>query len=96
MAIIDITGLDKAEVLHVLYQKARYKGLGLYAAVIKYSVEDARRDYEASECKYFDYLYGRVIKVDLSKDSFDSWLYDRDNGIHAAEEAINKLRGKTK
>jgi hypothetical protein len=92
---IDITGLDKAEVLHALYQRAHYKGLGLYSAVIKYSVKDARRDYEASESKYFDYLYGRVLKVDLSGDSFDSWLYDRDNGIHAAEEAINKLRGKT-
>ena len=96
MAIIDITGLDKAEVLHALYHRSRYQGLGLYAAVIKYSVEDARRDYAASESKYFDYLYGRVLKVDLSKDSFDSRLYDRDCGEGAAEEAINKLRGKTK
>ena len=96
MAIIDIEGLDKAEVLHALYHRSHVQGLGILQAIPAYTVEDARRDYEASDCKYFDYLYGRVLKVDLSKDSFDSWLYDRDNGIHAAEEAINKLRGKTK
>ena len=95
MAIIDIEGLDKAEVLHALYHRSHVQGLGILQAIPAYTVEDARRDYEASDCKYFDYLYGRVLKVDLSKDSFDSWLYDRDNGIHAAEEAINKLRGKT-
>ena len=37
---------------------------------------------------YFDYLYGRVMKVDLSKDTFDPFLYDRDNGQGAAERAI--------
>lgn len=27
----------------------------------------------------FDYLYGRVLKVDLSGDEFEESLYDRDN-----------------
>jgi hypothetical protein len=28
---------------------------------------------------YFDYLYGRPLKIDLSSDVLDSRLYDRDN-----------------
>ena len=38
---------------------------------------------------YFDYLKGRVMKIDLSGDSeLDPRLYDRDNGAGAAERAI--------
>lgn len=94
MAIIDITGLDKAEVLHALYHRSHVQGLGILQAIPAYTVEDARRDLDEQPGYYFDYLHGRVLKVDLSKDSFDSWLYDRDCGECAAEEAIDKLRGK--
>jgi hypothetical protein len=42
---------------------------------------------------YFDYLQGRVMKVDLSNnEEFDPWLYDRDNGQGAAAEVIEALR----
>ena len=37
---------------------------------------------------YFDYLYGRVMKIDLAGDELDPWLYDRDNGEGAAERAL--------
>jgi hypothetical protein len=32
------------------------------------------------------------MKVDLSGDAFDAWLYDRDNGQGAAREVIANLR----
>lgn len=41
---------------------------------------------------YFDYLKGRVMKVDLSKDEIETAMYDRDNGQGAAEIVINELR----
>lgn len=37
---------------------------------------------------HFDYLKGRVMKVDLKGDEFDPWGYDRDNGQGAAMNAI--------
>lgn len=37
---------------------------------------------------YFDYVKGRVLKVDLSGDEVETWLYDRDNGEGAAEKAL--------
>ena len=37
---------------------------------------------------YFDYVKGRVIKVDLNDDAFDERMYDRDNFPGAAFEAV--------
>ena len=92
MAIVDISGLDKAEVLHSLYEGSHTQGMGFLAAVDKYTLEDARKDYERSSDKYFDYLHGRVLKVHLDGDSFDSWGYDRDLGEGAAQTVIDGLR----
>ncbi len=95
MSVIDIKGLDKAEVLLALYNGSHCQGLGFLQAINTYTLEDAKRDYkEHIEYfnGYFDYLHGRVLKVDLSGDSFDSWLYDRDCGEGAAARAIDELR----
>jgi hypothetical protein len=37
---------------------------------------------------YFDYLYGRCLKVDLSGDQVDPWGYDRDNGGPGAFQRV--------
>ena len=37
---------------------------------------------------YFDYLKGRVMKVDLSKDELNTAPYNHDNGPNAAEDAL--------
>ena len=34
------------------------------------------------------------MKVDLSQDTFDGWLYDRDNGEGTAQKVIDELRAK--
>jgi hypothetical protein len=40
---------------------------------------------------YFDYITGRVMKVDLLETKLDTRLYNRDNGPDAAERAIRTL-----
>lgn len=55
------------------------------------TVEDAQKILEGGQTD-FDYLQGRVMKVDLSEDTLDPWLYDRDNGQGAAERAIAEVR----
>lgn len=94
MGVVDIRGLDKAEVLLALYNHSHIQGLGFLQAVDNYTIKDARLDYEQSKSKYFDYLHGRVLKVDLSKDEFNDFLYDRDCGEGAAQKAIDELRRK--
>jgi hypothetical protein len=96
MGMIDITGLDKAEVLLALYDGSKYQGLGILQAIPTYTLEMAREDYEKSPDKYFDYLHGKVMKVYLGKDEFDDRFYDRDNGLGAAHAVIKNLKNRLK
>lgn len=96
MSIINIKGLDKAEVLLALYNHSHYQGLGFLDAVSSYTIEDARKDIKDNPSCYFDYLHGRVLKVNISGDEFSSTLYDRDCGEGAAEAAITELTNSKK
>lgn len=94
---IDISGLDKAGVLAALYNRAKPQGYGfLQFRPGDMTIEEARSIIE-KEClssmqyMYFDYLFGRVMKVCISRDALDPGLYDRDNGQGAAAEALSVL-----
>lgn len=99
---IDIKGIDKAELLAALYSRAQVLGLGALhakpgdltpeetaALVIRHT--DSRGDRTRI---YFDYLHGRVMKVDIGGDTLDSRLYNRDNGDNMAEDIVAALRAK--
>lgn len=89
---INIEGLDKAEILIALYNNARTQGIGKSPLRVEESMsrETALRLLQSRD--YFDYIDGRVLKVDLSGNVLDPWLYDRDNGKEVAERIIAKLR----
>lgn len=100
---IDITGLSKAAVLAALYNRAQPQGLGfIHFDPTPWTEADAEAYItnngsvmvqSASRLDlYFDYVKGRVVKCDLSGDSFDSSLFNRDNGSGAAESVIEELR----
>ena len=90
--MVNIKGLNKAEVLCALYNASKVQGLGfLQATGEDMTVNEAEQILK--QITDFDYLYGKVMKVDLSSDEeFEEWLYDRDNGQGAADIAINNLR----
>ena len=92
--MINIEGIDKAEVLCALYNASKVQGMGIFlSADIPMPVEEAQilLEYGTS----FDYLHGKVMKIDLSDDKqFEERLYDRDNGIGAAQRVIDHLREK--
>ena len=92
--MIDIKGLNKAEVLKALYDGNHIQGMGFMQAVPEgtVTVEHCQQLLDFTGYPYFDYLYGRVLKVDLSKDEFDERLYDRDNGQGTAARIIRRLR----
>lgn len=92
--MINIKGLDKAEVLVSLYEGAKQQGYGLQHEKRKITVEEAREMLKANQ--YFDYVNGAVMKVNLSSDEeFAEHLYDRDNGAGAAQRAVDKVKQKT-
>ncbi len=92
--MVDIKGLDKALVLKALYEQSHAQGLGglVHAGVptLEYFAGLLERE------TYFDYVGGRVLKVDLSGDEFDERLYNRDCGEGAAQRAVDSVRAEQK
>jgi len=89
--VINIKGLNKAEVLAALFNNAKSQGMGIY-----YSSSDPMPKEDAQEIldsgqTYFDYLKGRVLKVELKGDELQTGLYDRDNGQGEASRALRLL-----
>lgn len=94
--MISLVGLNKADVLAALYNASHPQGLGFLhyrpESMNRATAETLLAEHPNQDRIYFDYLMGRVMKVDLSGDSLDPSLYDRDNGQGAAEKAIFSLR----
>ena len=91
--MIDITGINKAEILAALYNNAKPIGMGfLHYTPEPMTIEAAEN--LLKENQYFDYLKGRVMKVNLSGDQLRTELYDRDNGTGAAAKALAHLLPK--
>lgn len=89
--MIDISKLNKAEVLAALYNSSRQQGMGLLNPEGRQQMNKEQAADLLGKITYFDYLQGRVMKVDLKGDSFNEGLYDRDNGSGAARAAISHL-----
>ncbi len=84
------TPKNKAAALAALYNHSRPVGLG----ALHFNPEPMTEEQAAELLKShqrFDYLHGRVMKVDLSDDEFNPRLYDRDNGQGAAAFAIRGI-----
>lgn len=92
--MVNIHGLDKSEVLKTLFNCAKQQGLGLMNQTGKQPMQiDTAKALLKDGKTYFDYILGRVLKIDLSSNiEFDERLYDRDNGTGAAAKAIEGLR----
>lgn len=89
---VNISGLDKAMVLKALYDRSHIQGLGYLQAVPEGTVTIEYCRKLLDKTTYFDYLHGRILKVDLSEDEFDELLYDRDNYQGAAKDAVQMCR----
>jgi len=49
-------------------------------------------DIEFMTTKYMDYVHGKLMKIDISGDKVNTFLYNRDNGKNAAEDVIEQVR----
>lgn len=92
--MVDITGLNKADVLAALYNNSRPQGMGFLQAVPGIMTRGEAEEL-LNQGTYFDYVNGRVLKVNLESDvEFREYLYDRDLGSGAAQRVIDNLREK--
>lgn len=98
MSNVNIKGLDKAKVLQALFNNSKYQGFNSwmeedqeYKKSQNMTEEKARSIIENGSTQ-FDYLQGRVMKIDISGDTLDPWGYDRDNGQGAAARALQNIK----
>ena len=89
--MISLKGKDKAEVLMRLYNNSHPVGMGIIEAEERDMTPGEARQWIDNSDQKFEYLKGRVLKVDLSGDEFNPFLYDRDNGQGAAEKALQEV-----
>lgn len=89
---INIAGLDKAVVLATLYNAAKQQGLGRLEAAGTFQMTSitAQAHFDQGQTE-FNYLHGRVLKLEFDSDELDVRLYDRDNGQGAAQRALTHL-----
>jgi len=99
--MVSIKGLNKAEVLSTLFNSSKIQGFNaqmVARGLMKYPRPITKDEAQAilnemGENKYFDYLNGKVMKINLTSDEeFDEWGYDRDNGEGTAKFAIDTLK----
>lgn len=88
---VSIAGLSKAAVLAGLYNASRPQGMGFAQYDPEPMTTEKAQEIIDAGHTYFDYLAGRVMKVDLSGDSFDPWGYDRDNGEGKAATVVRAI-----
>ena len=99
--MLNIKGLDKAEVLYSLWHNSHAQGisfLGLPQTKEGFTLDRAKelikeRGYDPEGenrpyCLYFDYVDGHVIKCNITGDEFNEELYERDCGEGSALKAI--------
>lgn len=91
--MVKTTGVPKSKVLAALFNNARTQGMGILHFNPNHIMDEHEAEEILKKSKDFDYLEGRVLKVNLSNDDgFEEWLYDRDNGNGAAQRAIDSIK----
>ncbi len=88
---MNISGLNKAKVLAALYNNSKIQGLGFLDGDRTRMTESQAEEILKTQT-YFDYLKGRVMKIDLSGEDVNTRLYNRDIGDGEAERVIESLR----
>lgn len=88
---MNIKHLSKAKVLATLYNGSKVQGMGILQTRENEMSEAEAQSLLDGGITYFDYLHGKVMKVDLSSENLDTRLYNRDNGEGKAERLLSAL-----
>ncbi len=95
METIDVSDIARGQLLASLYNSSKPQGLGiLHFTPEEMSPSEAVKllNPDLGKPSYFDYLQGRVMKVEINGQTLDPWGYDRDNGQGAAQSVVDRIR----
>ena len=84
---IDITGIDKVELLRELHKRQITAGFYGFTFGIGPAFDDDKAREVVSK-GYIDYFCGRAMKVDISGNEACPRLYDRDAGTGVFAEVV--------
>ena len=107
---IDVSDIKPEHLLAALYNAVSPSGMGVLQAKPgdmtsdeakallcgdvqegDYPVDRQRQDNKPA---YFDYLYGRCLKVEINSKTLRTGLYDRDYGQGAAQRVVDSVRSQ--
>lgn len=91
---INIENIDKLSLLKELWSN----GSPAYFFQLHTFIEPPSFNYEIANNslnKYIDYFCGRLIKMDLSGNEVDPFLYDEKYGSGTVQKIVNKLRNNS-
>jgi hypothetical protein len=88
---VDITGLDKKEVLKQLWIGSE-PAIAFVMANVDPPGFDPEEAEKAIKRGYVDYLCGRAIKSPINTNTLDSWKYDRYNGAGSMQKAVDRVK----
>lgn len=104
--VVDISGLNKPLVLKYLWDNAQGEGprsadesfqnLASMLRFRKMSITKAEEHIQRCQSEgrplKFDFLAGKSLRVDISRNQMNTYLYNQTHGSGAAETAISKAR----
>lgn len=89
---VDITGIEKSVLLAALFNASKPLGYGALHFNAKPMTAEEAQEIINEQGFRFDYLNGRVMKINISGDTVNVWGYDRDNGTGAVKSIVEGLR----
>ena len=89
MSKINIQGIDKVKLLEALWQKQIVAGF--YANMRLPSPKFDEIEAKKAVLNYIDYFCGRCIKCDISGETADPCLYDRDAGDGVFKKIVDSF-----
>lgn len=94
MIEVNIEGLDKAKLLMALFNNSFQQGMGVMhkEGAVPMNLEDAKN--LVAKNTYYDYLRGRIMKVDIKGPMMFTAAYNRDVGHGEAERIVAQLRAE--
>ena len=90
MSTLNISALNKADVLAALYNNSKPLGMGILLTSEDMTTEEAQGLLDDGQT-YFGYVKGRVMKVNLKGNELRTEAYDRDNGQGAAARVLDSI-----
>lgn len=95
---------NRAQVMGMGFLQRRAEPMTVEQAQALLDGRDAETDYGGSKAQdrgpnkpaYFDYVYGKPLKVSIDGKTLRAYLYDRDQGDGAAQRAVDAIRARKK